>query len=77
MAYRGIVRGNMVILKKRAKLPDGIRVIVIPEEEMEKESDFAADPFLYVDEWAPASPEDAPKDLAHQHDYYLYGTEKR
>lgn len=75
MPYKGIVKNNIVILEEAAKLSDGMRVIVTPEEE-EKEPNFDADPFLYVDEWAPVPPEDAPKDLAHQHNHYLYGTKK-
>jgi hypothetical protein len=54
-----------------------MQVMVIPEEKMKREPDFDADPFLYVDEWAPFPPKDAPEDLAHKHDYYLYGKEKR
>ncbi len=77
MPYKGIVKGDIVILKERVKLSEGMRVIVTPVEEVETKPDFDADPFLYVGEWAPVSPEDAPKDLAHQHDHYLYGMEKR
>jgi hypothetical protein len=76
MSYKGIVRGNVVILKERVKLPDGMRVIVTSEE-IEREPNFDADPFLYVDEWAPISPEDAPTDLAHQHNHYLYGVKRK
>lgn len=69
------------VLKKgvqyRVKLNDGMQVVVIPEEKMKREPDFDTGPFLYVDEWAPFPPKDAPEDLAHQHDYYLYGKEKR
>ena len=46
-------------------------------EEMKKEPDFEADPFLEVDKWALETPEGAPTDLAHQHDHYLYGVEKK
>ena len=77
MSYKGIVKDNVVILKEGAKLSDGMRVIVTPQEEVETEPNFDADPFLCVDEWAPVCPEDAPRDLAHQHDHYLYGIEKK
>ncbi len=77
MSYKGIVKGNVVILEKDAKLSDGTQVVVIPEKELERKIDFDADPFLHVDEWLPFPPEDAPKDLAHQHDHYLYGIEKQ
>jgi hypothetical protein len=72
MPYKGIVKDNLVILKNGAKLSDGMKVTVIPEEEAEIEPNFDIDPFLPVDEWAPLPPEDAPTDLAHQHDHYLY-----
>jgi len=44
-----------------------------------KEPDFDADPFLQVDKWAPEAPEDkdTPRDLAYQHDHYLYGMKKK
>jgi hypothetical protein len=77
MSYRGSVKGNVVILEEGVKLNDGMQVMVIPEEKMKREPDFDADPFLYVDEWAPFPPKDAPEDLAHKHDYYLYRKEKR
>ncbi|MCR4289349.1 MAG: hypothetical protein NUV86_03700 [Candidatus Scalindua sp.] len=77
MPYRGIVKGNVVILEKHAKIADGMQVVVIPEKEMEKVIDFAADPFLKVDDWLPLSPGNTPRDLAHQHNHYLYGTEKK
>jgi len=34
-------------------------------------------PFLQVDKWAPETPEETPTNLAHQHDHYLYGIEKK
>ena len=48
MAYKGIVKDNVVILQE-AKLSDGMRVLVTPENEVETEPNFNADPFLYVD----------------------------
>lgn len=77
MPYKGIVKGNVVILTEGVKLLDGMRVIVTPEEEVETEPNFDADPFLCVEEWAPVPPENAPRDLAQQHDHYLYGIEKK
>lgn len=77
MAYKGVVKGNVVILEKDANIADGMQVVVIPEKEMEKEIDFDADPFLNVDDWLPFPPDDTPRDLAHQHNHYLYGTEKK
>ena len=77
MPYKGIVKDNVVILKEGVKLYNGMRVVVTTEEEVQTEPDFDADPFLCVEEWAPVSPEDAPRDLAHQHDHYLYRMEKK
>jgi hypothetical protein len=34
MIYRGIVKGNVVQLEDEAMLPEGLRVNVIPEEEL-------------------------------------------
>ncbi len=34
MIYKGIVRGNVVQLEDEAILPDGLRVSVIPEEQL-------------------------------------------
>ena len=78
MPYKGIVKDNVVILKGWAKLSEGMKVFVLPEEEAaEIEPNFDLDPFLNVDAWAPLPPENAPGDLAHQHDHYLYGVNKR
>ncbi|MBI3600380.1 MAG: hypothetical protein HY097_07030 [Nitrospinae bacterium] len=77
MPYKGVIKENIVILEENAKLYDGMRVIITPTEESEIEPDFNADPFLRVDEWAPLPPKDAPVDLAHKHDFYLYGKEKQ
>ena len=76
MPYKGIVKGKVVVLEKDAKIDDGMRVMVIPEKEMEKVIDFDADPFLNVNDWLPSSPDNTPRDLAHQHDHYLYGKER-
>jgi hypothetical protein len=77
MPYKGIVKEDVIILQEKVKLLDGMHVIVTPVEESGAEPDFNSDPFLSVDEWAPLPPEDAPADLAHQHDFYLYGKEKQ
>ena len=77
MAYKGIVRGNIIILKEGEKLSEGMRVTVTPEEEAEIEPNYDRDPFLCIDDWAPLPSEDTPGDLAHQHDHYLYGVNKK
>ncbi|MBS1259535.1 MAG: hypothetical protein MAG551_02607 [Candidatus Scalindua arabica] len=77
MSYKGVVKGNVVVLEKDAKIDDGMRVVVIPEKEMGKVIDFDADPFLNIDDWLPSSPDNTPRDLANQHNHYLYGIEKK
>lgn len=76
MPYKGVVKENVVVLEENVKLHEGMHVIVIPVEEAGVKPNFSADPFLDVDEWAPLPPEDAPADLAHRHDFYLYGKKK-
>lgn len=34
MTYRGIVKGNVIVLEDEATLPEGTRVSVIPEEQV-------------------------------------------
>ena len=75
--YKGIVKGDVVVLEKGKSIPEGTKVIVIPDWEMKKKPDFESDPFLTVDEWIPPIISELPGDFAHQHDHYLYGTEKR
>lgn len=77
MPYRGVVRGNTVILEEGARLPEGAPVVVELEKGRSRKPDFSQDPFLYPDKWLPEAPGDVPEDLAHHHDYYLYGAEKR
>jgi hypothetical protein len=74
--YKGIVKGNVVVLEGGVKLPDGLPVFVEPVRG-DRRPDFEKDPFLSVDEWAPESPDDAPADLAHRHDCYLYEADER
>lgn len=73
---RGTIKGNRVIFEEGVSMPEGMKVVIMPMSEV-KEPDFDADPFLRVDDWAPEPPEETPTDLAYQHDYYLYGIEKR
>jgi len=75
--YKGIVKGDVVVLEERKSISEGTKVIIIPERKMKKKPDFESDPFLIVDEWAPPVITELPGDFAHQHDHYLYGTEKR
>jgi hypothetical protein len=69
------IKENKGIHGERFSLPEEMKVVT-PVAERE-EPDFDADPFLQVDKWAPETPEETPADLAHQHDHYLYGIEKK
>jgi hypothetical protein len=70
--YKGIVKGNVVVLKEETPWPDGTPVVVVVAEAMEPEPDWEADPFLRVDEWGINT---GIADLAERHDYYAYGTD--
>jgi hypothetical protein len=74
VGYKGIVKGNMVVLQEETPWPDGTPVVVVVAEAMEQEPDWEADPFLRVDEWLPDLPwEEVPSDLSVRHDDYAYG----
>jgi hypothetical protein len=70
--YKGIVKGNTVILQEETPLPDGTPVVVLVAEAFEQEPDWEADPFLRVEEWGIHT---GIADLAERHDYYAYGVD--
>jgi hypothetical protein len=72
---KGTIKENKGIHGESSSLPEEMKVVTPMRER--KEPDFDADPFLQVDKWAPETPEETPTDLAHQHDHYLYGVEKK
>ncbi|BCV25513.1 MAG TPA: hypothetical protein GXX50_01750 [Firmicutes bacterium] len=74
--YRGVVRGNVVVLEEKANLPDGMPVLVEVRKANDHKVRSNQDPFLDVDAWAPLPSQDTPTDLARNHDHYLYGCEK-
>jgi len=67
--YKGIVKGDVVVLEKGKSIPEGTKVIVIPDWKMKKKPDFESDPFLTLNEWLPPIITELPGDFAHQHDY--------
>jgi len=72
--YKGIVKGNVVVLQEETPWPDGTPVVVIVAEVVEQGPDWEADPFLRVDEWLPDLPwEEVPPDLSVRHDDYAHG----
>ena len=74
MTYRGKVKNGVVVLEAGAKIPDGIEVrvepVAIPEEDQQ--------PAIYkrLSKIA-GKAKGLPRDLAGQHDHYLYGREKQ
>ena len=71
MIDKGIFNGKAIILDEPLDLPMDSRVVVRVERE------DAPDGLL---EWIENNAVDAPElpsDLSHQHDHYLYGTEKK
>ena len=74
VGYKGIVKGNVVVLQEETPWPDGTPVVVVVAEDMEQEPDWEAAPFLRVDEWLPDLPwEEVPSDLSVRHDDYAHG----
>ena len=72
---KGAIKDNKGFHGDGFSMPEEMKVETPMTER--KEPDFEADPFLEVDKWALETPEGAPTDLAHQHDHYLYGVEKK
>ncbi|MBI4028165.1 MAG: hypothetical protein HY360_24485 [Verrucomicrobia bacterium] len=72
MAYRGTVKGGVVVLPSDAKLPDGTAVEIIPEELGPEDDPFVA-AVLKVAKPRPHWP----KDYARNLDHYLYGVPKQ
>jgi len=71
MSYKGTVKNGVVVLPPEAKLPDGVEVEIIPVTKSE------ADDFTEMLVSVARNVRGLPRDLAEQHDHYLYGTPKR
>ena len=71
MSYKGKVKNGVVILPRNAKLRNGTEVKVTPIGGQQDE-DFT-DMLVSVSKKVRG----LPRDLAAQHDHYLYGTPKR
>ena len=71
MSYKGKVKDGVVVLPRHGKLADGTEVEVTP---VAKES---ADDFTDMLVRVAKKVRGLPRDLAAQHDHYLYGTPKR
>lgn len=70
--YRGVVQGNVIVLEKNVKLPNGLQVLIEVAKSDTGTANYAQDPFLNVDSWLPPCSDNLPQDLASRHDYYLY-----
>jgi len=71
MSYRGKIRNGVVVLPPDAKLSEGDVVEVIPVGKS------LADDFTDMLIRISKKVRGLPRDLAQQHDHYLYGTPKR
>lgn len=71
VSYKGTVKNGVVILPRNAKLPNGTAVKVTPVASR-PEDDFT-DMLVSLSKKVRG----LPRDLAAQHDHYLYGTPKR
>ena len=71
MSYKGTVKNGRVILPRHAKLPDGTAVEVTPVRT--RQADDFTDMLVRVSKKVRG----LPRDLAAQHDHYLYGTAKQ
>ena len=70
MTYRGKVKDGAIVLDQPLQLPEGAEVLIQPVEDDQtsiwrKLRDLAG------------SVQDLPRDVADNHDHYLYGTPKR
>lgn len=71
MNFKGKVKNGVVVLPRNAKLADGTKVEVRPIDE--PKSDDFTDMLLRIAKKVRG----LPRDLAAQHNHYLYGTPKR
>jgi hypothetical protein len=72
MTYKGCVRNGVVVLKGRAKLPEGAEVKVTVEPAGSDRASLSRLLLKYA-----GKAKGLPRDLARNHDHYLYGTPKR
>lgn len=79
MTYRGKVQNGVVVLDDEADLPEGTRVSVRPLKEPAKRRPAGRRKTLSqaLLELAGSAGPGLPRDLARNHDHYLYGTPKR
>ncbi len=71
MSYKGKVKNGVVVLPRNAKLANGTEVEVTPV--LKPQANDLTDMLVSVAKKVRG----LPRDLAAQHDHYLYGTPKR
>jgi hypothetical protein len=71
MSFKGKVKNGVVVLPRNANLPDGTEVEVRTVDD--PKSDDFTDMLLRIAKKVRG----LPRDLAAQHDHYLYGVPKR
>jgi hypothetical protein len=71
MSYKGKVKNGVVVLPPDARLPEGEDVEVTPLGK--PVADDFTDALIRISKQVSG----LPRDLAEQHDHYLYGTPKR
>jgi len=70
MTYRGHVEGGVIVLDKRARLPEGTKVKIEPLARQRKTLAKQSQGVI-------GKASGLPEDLAEEHDHYLYGAPKR
>ena len=70
MSFKGTVKNGVVVLPRKAKLPNGTKVQVTT---MSRQNNDLTDLLVGISQKVSG----LPVDLAEQHDHYLYGTAKK
>ncbi|MBM4039336.1 MAG: hypothetical protein FJ290_12550 [Planctomycetes bacterium] len=72
MTYKGRVKNGVVVLDRRTRLPEGAEVRVSVEQPRDGRDSLSRLLLKYA-----GKAKGLPRDLARNHDHYLYGTPKR
>ena len=71
MTYKGRVKNGVVVLDRRTRLPEGAEVKVSVEQPQDGRDPLSRLLLKYA-----GKAKGLPRDLARNHDHYLYGTPK-
>jgi hypothetical protein len=72
MTYKGHVKNGVVVLNRKAPLPEGVEVSVSVERRQNGRDSLSKLLLKYA-----GKAKGLPRDLARNHDHYLYGTPAR